>query len=228
MGMALDYEIDPNEESDSASNFDSSFEYWDPVSDTYKDKRTNKSVPDEIEARMGTALDYETDPNEESDSAASSDLNYEYWDPVSDTYKDKRTNETVADDIRLEKGVTIGNGISPDREFVSVSNLNSKIGEYRDPVKNSYRNESEANKGDEAWTLTARADSTKDKKQKRKTKLKYQAKPVKESKSEAMIRYNEKSNEKPNLLATGTNLGQETNTNIKRTIRLLRTFMDST
>ena len=77
-------------------------------------------------------------------------------------------------------------------EFVSVSNLNSKIGEYRDPVKNSYRNESETNKGDEAWTLTARADSTKDKRQKRKTKLKYQAKPVKESKSEAMIRYNEK------------------------------------
>ena len=131
MGIVLDYEIDPNEESDSASNFDSSFEYWDPVSDTYKDKRTNKSIPDEIEARMGKALDYEADPNEESVSAASSDLNYEYWDPVSDTYKDKRTNETVADDIRLEKGVTIGNGISPDREFVSVSNLNSKIGEYR-------------------------------------------------------------------------------------------------
>ena len=112
MSTALDYETDSNEESDSASNFDSEFQYWDPVSDTYKDKRKNKSVPDEIEARIGMALDYETDPNEESDSAASSDLNYEYWDPVSDTYKVKRRIETVADDTRLEE----------------VPNLNSKIG----------------------------------------------------------------------------------------------------
>ena len=150
MGIALDYGIDPNEESDSASNFDSSFEYWDPVSDTYKDKRTNKSVPDEIELRMGIALDYETDPNEESDSASSSDSNYEYWDPVTDTYKDKRTNETVSDDIKLGKGVTVGNGISPDREFDSVSHFNSKFGEYWDPVTNSYRSKSEINKDDEA------------------------------------------------------------------------------
>lgn len=55
---------------------------------------------------MGIALDYETDPNEESDSASSSDSNYELWDPVTDTYKDKRTNESVSDDIKLGKGVT--------------------------------------------------------------------------------------------------------------------------
>ena len=39
---------------------------------------------------------YETDSSVESDSASSMDLDvWEYWDPVTDTYKDKRTNETV-------------------------------------------------------------------------------------------------------------------------------------
>ena len=109
---------------------------------------------------MGIALDYETDPNEESDSASSSDSNYEFWDPVTDTYKDKRTNETVSDDIELGKGVPIANGISPDGEFDSVSHFNSKFGDYWDPVTNSYRSKSEINKDDEAWTLTARLDST--------------------------------------------------------------------
>ena len=68
-------------------------------------------------------------------------------------------------------------------------------------------------------------DSTKGEKQKSKTILKYQAKLAKESKSETTIRYNEKSNEKPNLLATGTDLGQETKINTKRTIRLKKDFL---
>ena len=111
---------DSNKNSGPTLRPDSEFQYWDPVSDTYKDKRTNKSVPDEIEARMGTALDYETDPNEESDSASSSDSNFEYWDPVTDTYKDKRTNESVPDEVELRMDVTLGYEIDPNEESDSA------------------------------------------------------------------------------------------------------------
>ena len=63
-------------------------EYWDPVSDTYKSKRTNESVPDEIMQGKSALTGYETDSSVESDSASSIDSDVgEYWDPVTDSYK---------------------------------------------------------------------------------------------------------------------------------------------
>lgn len=38
------------------SRSDSKFEYWDPVTDTYKNKRTNENVPDEVEQKIGVTV----------------------------------------------------------------------------------------------------------------------------------------------------------------------------
>ena len=44
-------------------------EYWDPVSDTYRSKRTNDRVPDAIVQEENTPGEHETDSSVESSSA---------------------------------------------------------------------------------------------------------------------------------------------------------------
>ena len=69
-------------------------EYWDPVSDTYRSKKTNKSVPDESMQGMSEPTGYETDSSIESETVSSVDLDpWEYLDPVTDSYKSKKAND---------------------------------------------------------------------------------------------------------------------------------------
>ena len=86
-------------------------EYWDPITDTYKDKRTNESVSDETKLGQGggaiAPVSHRVDSNKEAVSASRFNSNFEYWDPVTDTYKDKRTNESVPDEIELRMGIAL-------------------------------------------------------------------------------------------------------------------------
>ena len=66
-------------------------EYWDPVSDTYRNKRTNKSVTEESRQEKSEPTGYETDSSIESEIVSSVNLDsWEYWDPVTDSYINKR------------------------------------------------------------------------------------------------------------------------------------------
>ena len=71
-------------------------EYWDPVSDTYRSKRTNDRVPDEIIQEENTPEGYKTDSSVEISSAlgVNPDL-WEYWDPISDSYKNKKSSKNI-------------------------------------------------------------------------------------------------------------------------------------
>ena len=92
------HDTDSSIESETVSNVDSSedMEYWDPVSDTYRSKKTNKSVPEESMQGMSEPTGYETDSSIESETAPSVDLDpWEYWDPVSNPYRSNKTNNNA-------------------------------------------------------------------------------------------------------------------------------------
>ena len=87
-------------------------EYWDPLTDTYKNKKANNDDPGDedfrechIESEEGieteTLLGYETSDDEDSDSESrpGSDKDGEYWDPITDTYKNKKANKVDTDDV---------------------------------------------------------------------------------------------------------------------------------
>ena len=98
--------IDPNEhDTDSSSESEtdeilSDMEYWDPSDDTYRSKRTNEEVPEDRTRGVIDPNDNDTDSS--SDSETTSDDEYPedigYWDPVSDTYRSKRTNKVIPEE----------------------------------------------------------------------------------------------------------------------------------
>ena len=95
-------------------------------------------------------------------------------------------------------------------------------------ITDTYRSKSEINKDDEAWTLTARLDSSKGTKveeQKNETPWKCQAEPAEDSKSETTISYNAKRDKKSNSPTTEDNFVQRTNIETKRTFRLKKDFL---
>ena len=119
-------------------------EYWDPVSDTYKDKRTNESVSDETKLEQGDGttvpVSHKIGSNEEPDSTSSFESGFgEYWDPVTDTYRSKRTNESVPDEIIQGKSAPAGYETDSSVESDSASSIDSDVGEYWDPVTDSYK-----------------------------------------------------------------------------------------
>ena len=63
----------------------------------------------------------------------------EYWDPVSDTYKEKRTNESVSDETKLKQGggttVSVSHRIGSNKKPNSTSYFESGLGEYWDQMK---------------------------------------------------------------------------------------------
>ena len=63
-------------------------EYWDPVNDTYKKKKNNNKIPNEVVEEEDTNEVHELDSSMGTSSALASELDpWEYWDPVSDSYK---------------------------------------------------------------------------------------------------------------------------------------------
>ena len=71
----------------------SDMEYWDPVDNTYRSKRTHEAVPEERPMAVVDPSEDDTDPSSESsDDEYPEDLGY--WDPVTDTCRSKRTGET--------------------------------------------------------------------------------------------------------------------------------------
>ena len=63
-------------------------EYWDPVTNSYRSKRTNDKVPDDIYPEEDTSAGYESDSSIETSPTSSTESDpWEYWDPITDYYR---------------------------------------------------------------------------------------------------------------------------------------------
>ena len=72
-----------------------SWEYWDPISDSYKQKIPSKESPNrDTERRKSEAITDSSTRGSDEDSAVES---WEYWDPTSDSYKRKRSGRNASD-----------------------------------------------------------------------------------------------------------------------------------
>ena len=82
----------------------SDMEYWDPSDDTYRSKRTNKEVPEDRTREVIDPNDNDTNSSSESETTSDDEYpeDFGYWDPVTDTYRSKRTNESVPEESMLE------------------------------------------------------------------------------------------------------------------------------
>ena len=63
----------------------------------------------------------------------------EYWDPVSDTYRSKMTNNRVPDEIIQEENTPEGYKTDSSVEIGSALSINSDLWEYWDPISDSYK-----------------------------------------------------------------------------------------
>ena len=80
-----------------------SSEYWDPVSDTYRNKRTNKIVTEESRQEKSKPTEYETNFSIASEIVPRVNLDScEYWDPVTDSYKSKRSSNNPQYDTEIK------------------------------------------------------------------------------------------------------------------------------
>ena len=75
-------------------------EYWDPVSDTYRNKRTNKIVTEESRQEKSKPTEYETNFSIASEIVPR--VNLDYWDPVTDSYKSKRSSNNPQYDTEIK------------------------------------------------------------------------------------------------------------------------------
>ena len=110
-------------------------EYWDPVSDTYKEKRTNESVSDETELKQGggttVSVSHRIGSNKKPNSTSYFESGLgEYWDPATDTCKSKRTNESVPDEIMQGKSALAGYETDSSVESDSASSIDLDVWEY--------------------------------------------------------------------------------------------------
>ena len=71
--------------------------YWDPCTDTYRNKKTHEIVPDsesdEDEDSSNPSDEDREDSSNSSDEEHTEDLSY--WDPCTDSYRSKRTHEPI-------------------------------------------------------------------------------------------------------------------------------------
>ena len=96
--MAVIYPTDDqasNEASD--DKYPEDFGYWDPVTDTYRSKRTHEPVPEENTVAVNDPTDNEIEASSESSDDEYPE-DFGYWDPVTDTYRSKRTHEPVPEE----------------------------------------------------------------------------------------------------------------------------------
>ena len=111
-------------------------EYWDPVSDTYRSKRTNDRVPDEIIQEENTPGGHEIDSSVEISSALGGNPDpWEYWDPISDSYKSKKSGKNIPkneEQRRISKS-------SPDSSLERNEDPAAGCWEYWDPISDSYK-----------------------------------------------------------------------------------------
>ena len=63
----------------------------------------------------------------------------EYWDPVSNTYRSKMTNDRVPDEIIQEENTSAGYETDSSMETDSTLSTDSDLWEYWDPVTDSYK-----------------------------------------------------------------------------------------
>ena len=112
-------------------------EHWDPLIDTYKKKKNNNRVPNEIVEEEDTHEEHEFDLGMETSSALGGNLDpWEYLDPVSDSYKRKKSSKNISDKDE-ERGISEP---IPDSN-TGGSNEGSAAGcwEYWDPISDSYK-----------------------------------------------------------------------------------------
>ena len=70
--------------------------YWNLVDDCYRNKGTNDRVSDDFLPQEDISARYESDSSTETSSVSSTELDpWEYWDPVDDCYRSKKTNDRV-------------------------------------------------------------------------------------------------------------------------------------
>ena len=111
-------------------------EYWDPVSDTYRSKKTNDRVPDEIVQEENTPGEHEIDSSLEISAALGSNPDsWECWDPISDSYKSKRPGKNTP---KNEERRRISKS-SPDPNLETVEDPAAGFWEYWDPISDSYK-----------------------------------------------------------------------------------------
>ena len=91
-------------------------EYWDPVSDTYRNKRTNKNVTEESRQEKSKPTEYETNLSTASEMVSRVNLDSsEYWDPVTDSYKSKSLSNNPKHDTEIIETLTKRINFSPGK-----------------------------------------------------------------------------------------------------------------
>ena len=112
-------------------------EYWDAVNDTYKKKKNDNEIPNVGAGEEDTNEVQELDSSMGTSSALASELDpWEYWDPISDSYKKKNPSISTSNRNK-ERGFSEPNLDSDIKE----SHEDSEAGcwEYWDPISDSYK-----------------------------------------------------------------------------------------
>ena len=135
-----EYDTDPSIKSKTASDTGplSDMEYWDPTDDVYRNKRTNECVPERITLEMSDSEEYDSDSSSYSETTSDDEYpeDFGYWDPISDTYRTKRTNEIIPEEKMLE--ATDTNGYDTDHSEAASDIESSEDRKYWDLVYNAY------------------------------------------------------------------------------------------
>ena len=93
------------------------WEYWDPISDSYRSKKSGKNITRNEEQRRISKSSPDSSLERNEDPAAGC---WEYWDPISDSYKSKKPSRNTPD-----KGEEGG---------ISKPSLDSSHGRNEDPA----------------------------------------------------------------------------------------------
>ena len=101
-----EYDTDSSSGSETASDTESlsDMEYWDPSDDTYRNKRTNEKVQEESIIKMIDPNEHDVDSSSNSETTSDDEFPEDigYWDPISDTYRSKRTNRVIPEERVLD------------------------------------------------------------------------------------------------------------------------------
>ena len=107
--------------------------YWNPINDYYRNKETNDKVSDDFLPQENISAGYESDSSTETGSVSSTELDpWEYWDPVDDCYRSKKTNDRVSDDFLPQEDISARYESDSSTETSSVSSTKSDPWEYWD------------------------------------------------------------------------------------------------
>ena len=97
------YDSDSSSYSETTSDdeYPEDFGYWDPISDTYRAKRTNEIIPEEKMLEATDTNGYDTDHSEAASDIESSE-DRKYWDLVYNAYVSKEASSSISKRNMLE------------------------------------------------------------------------------------------------------------------------------